>query len=321
MGATGFFAHELQKRTSDVDEALELVSSVYCPHSLSLGAHQRQINTHLRVVPTSSSMIVHLNYGAEVDIDAGNHTMFLMMRCAAGWGTVEQAGCKSHWGPGDILPVSMNRETRFHFSGEFEQISLRPDRERLQALCTQWTGQAMDEELQFSLAPFSPSLTKAWSGMLEWLMASAKQINPIAQQSLDDAMLSLLLAGHAHNYSPAMTASDAPPNSRLVRRFREVVDQSFEPHWSVAEVARQLKVSIRSLQAAVQRELDMTPGAYLRDARLLRVRRELERGGLGVTVAQSAYGHGFAHLGRFASQYQERFGERPSDTLRRATRH
>jgi transcriptional regulator GlxA family with amidase domain len=36
------------------------------------------------------------------------------------------------------------------------------------------------------------------------------------------------------------------------------------------------------------------------------------------TVTTVALGSGFAHLGRFARAYTERFGERPSDTLKRA---
>jgi AraC-like DNA-binding protein len=38
-----------------------------------------------------------------------------------------------------------------------------------------------------------------------------------------------------------------------------------------------------------------------------------------MTVAAVAHRWGFAHLGRFASAYRCRFGEPPSDTLRRAS--
>ena len=134
-GEWGQVAQPLQAHTADLDEALALVSSVYCSHRLQLAAQQRQVNTRLQVAPAYRSSLVSLAYGAEVAVDAGNFDgMFLVMKCVSGWGTVEQAGESRRWEKGDILPVSMNRPTRFHFNGEFEQISLRPDRERLQAL-------------------------------------------------------------------------------------------------------------------------------------------------------------------------------------------
>ncbi|MCJ1714922.1 helix-turn-helix transcriptional regulator [Curtobacterium sp. VKM Ac-2922] len=75
-------------------------------------------------------------------------------------------------------------------------------------------------------------------------------------------------------------------------------------------------LSIRGLQNAFSRDLDTTPTKYLRDLRLDGARRELEDGEASA-VAEVARDWQFNHLGRFASAYGERFGERPSETLRR----
>jgi AraC family transcriptional regulator, ethanolamine operon transcriptional activator len=49
------------------------------------------------------------------------------------------------------------------------------------------------------------------------------------------------------------------------------------------------------------------------------VRRALASGGAGVRLVKSvALAHGFWHLGNFARDYRERFGEAPSETLARA---
>ena len=45
------------------------------------------------------------------------------------------------------------------------------------------------------------------------------------------------------------------------------------------------------------------------------------RGGKGVTVSDIASRCGFPHLGRFSSQYRQRYGERPSQTLARSSIH
>jgi len=57
---------------------------------------------------------------------------------------------------------------------------------------------------------------------------------------------------------------------------------------------------------------------FLCRARLEEVRRQLESPKAGLSVTQIAMNHGFFHLGRFSKVYRESFGERPSDTLRRA---
>ena len=58
--------------------------------------------------------------------------------------------------------------------------------------------------------------------------------------------------------------------------------------------------------------------AYLRSVRLDSVRGELQAPGPGTTVAAVAHRWGFAHLGRFTAYYRRRYGESPSQTLRRS---
>jgi AraC family ethanolamine operon transcriptional activator len=52
--------------------------------------------------------------------------------------------------------------------------------------------------------------------------------------------------------------------------------------------------------------------------RLNAARRELTSGAPGSTVTGAAMRSGHLHLGRFAIEYREQFGESPSATLRRA---
>jgi AraC family ethanolamine operon transcriptional activator len=62
----------------------------------------------------------------------------------------------------------------------------------------------------------------------------------------------------------------------------------------------------------------MGPATYLRRVRLNGVRRALQqRSGVSTTVTDVALEFGFWHLGRFAEQYHELFGEAPHETLRR----
>ncbi len=85
-------------------------------------------------------------------------------------------------------------------------------------------------------------------------------------------------------------------------------------------LARFAGVPPRTLEAHFMRFLGMTPLGWVRQARLTHTRRALLASEGRVTVSEIAMSSGFSQLGRFAAQYCSRFGELPSETLRRIRR-
>lgn len=88
---------------------------------------------------------------------------------------------------------------------------------------------------------------------------------------------------------------------------------------SIEDVCEHLRASRRTVQNSFQSVAETTPLHYLRSMRLNAVRRDLlsmreSAGGVGTIAAE----WGFAHLGHFAAQYKQLFGESPSATRRRA---
>ncbi len=76
----------------------------------------------------------------------------------------------------------------------------------------------------------------------------------------------------------------------------------------------------RTLETHFMRFLRSAPMAWLRQARLSHARRTLLASDARATVSQVALDCGFTQLGRFAAAYCRRFGELPSETLRRIRR-
>jgi transcriptional regulator GlxA family with amidase domain len=56
---------------------------------------------------------------------------------------------------------------------------------------------------------------------------------------------------------------------------------------------------------------------YLRNARFQQAREALRRAPPETSVTDIAMTWGFSHMGRFSVEYRKRFGESPSDTLKR----
>jgi AraC-like DNA-binding protein len=109
----------------------------------------------------------------------------------------------------------------------------------------------------------------------------------------------------------------APGARRLALAVEYLHEHAHEPI-GVADVARAADLSVRGLQVALHRALDVSPTVLLRQIRLDRVHADLAVATPeATTVGAVARRWGFSHLGRFSAVYHERFGEHPSATLRR----
>jgi AraC-like DNA-binding protein len=83
---------------------------------------------------------------------------------------------------------------------------------------------------------------------------------------------------------------------------------------TAADIARAARVSIRAIQLAFRRHLDMTPMAYLRRVRISCAHADLcARDGSVTTIAAR---WGYARPSVFAAHYRAAYGVSPSHTLR-----
>lgn len=135
-----------------------------------------------------------------------------------------------------------------------------------------------------------------------------------ADQILDVAISHFARAPRPHS---------GPPNpeglGRIVARAREFIEANLDEPLPVDAIAAASYASRRTLFRAFVSVLGETPGHYVRRRRLHRIRHDLatwqER---ACTIAMIGNRWGMSELGRMAGWYRDLFGERPSETLRRA---
>jgi AraC-like DNA-binding protein len=155
-------------------------------------------------------------------------------------------------------------------------------------------------------------------GFADFEQAGPITRNPLTVASLEDFIVNELLLSHPHNYSDALygpTLSIAP---RDVKRAIDFIEANLPSPISLADVIGSAGVPGRTLFKHFADYKGMSPMQYLRTARLEKVREELLRGYADGTVADVAMAWGFSHLGRFSVEYRRRYGERPSQSLRRS---
>jgi AraC family ethanolamine operon transcriptional activator len=106
----------------------------------------------------------------------------------------------------------------------------------------------------------------------------------------------------------------------LVRRFERLVNEEGTEKRAIPELAQALGVARRTLEQVFRDYMGLSPARYVAILRLNVIRRKLlHASDESRCVAELAARYGVVHLGRFAAAYRQMFGERPSQTLRRAS--
>ncbi len=116
-------------------------------------------------------------------------------------------------------------------------------------------------------------------------------------------------------YSTASPQTDLPlpARSMLLRRAEDIMRSRLGARFGAIDLCGELGVSDRTLRLAFCERYGLGPMAYYKSLRLNAVRARL-KGASGVAVAAAARELGFHHLGNFAADYRQLFGDPPSET-------
>src|SRR3954470_431303 len=126
----------LRLRTADLDEAIDAVTQIYCPHAVHVQGGNRGLSSELAVTDAGPLRIVDLKYSAPVQIEACDFDgLMLMMSCTSGWARARQGSSEATWLRGQTLPMSPDTPSRLDFEADFAQRSVRIDLALLDELC------------------------------------------------------------------------------------------------------------------------------------------------------------------------------------------
>lgn len=128
----------------------------------------------------------------------------------------------------------------------------------------------------------------------------------------------LILAVHEARHT-SVSEAGSETYGRIVARADDVLRRRVDEPVYVAELCEALQVPERTLRRAFERTFAISPIRYLKLRRLGLVRRALCASDPAHTrVSDVASRYGFWEMGRFAGEYRRLFGEKPSETLRKA---
>jgi AraC family ethanolamine operon transcriptional activator len=139
------------------------------------------------------------------------------------------------------------------------------------------------------------------------------------EEELEHAMLHELLRLMTDPDCDRSQRSGSSTHSFIVEKCHRLAMAETIAVPSVIELCQRLHVSRRTVQNSFRSVAETTPLNYLRSVRLNGVRRSLTSTHPSeLSIGDAAARWGFFHLSHFAVEYQELFGELPSQTRRAA---
>jgi len=135
--------------------------------------------------------------------------------------------------------------------------------------------------------------------------------------NMEQSLIMSLLQGQPHNYSQLLSGSKTLGSPRQVRLVEDYLEAHAEEPVELVSLAKITGYSISTIYQSFKKYRGYTPMDFLKRFRLEKFRNDLLTASPEASVTRMAMDCGFMHLGRLSAVYRRRFGENPSDTLRR----
>ncbi len=275
---------------------------------------------HDRIGPVS---LDHVTFTMDLDADVGPADGLVFGQANAG--TVGfRTGHAEHWHTiGDpYLAAQPGRPRTSMIRGsDHDQLILDP---ALIARVAQTAPGRIQQPPKFTgYYPISTGAAQTWKATCAYIRDTLLALPGTGAYPLVAANAARLLAASALAVFPNNTLTDPTSQDRhdahtdTLRRAVAFIDEHAPEDITVADIASAAFVTIRAVQLAFRRHMDITPMGYLRQVRLGRAHHDLQSSTPdGDTVTAVAYRWGFSNPSHFGGLYRQAYGISPSHTLR-----
>lgn len=299
--------------SADLDEACERISTVMQPHKLRPMAGAGRGELYMDYLHFRGLGLGAIRLG-QVEVDVGEVDGYhLLICCRAG-----QARIRTSVGEIEInarrgVCLAPGEMFRGEFSEDCEQLVFRIDPKMLDVHAG---GRRTRLNPVFALD--NPRL-RPWVSTVNGILGDPSavrliQSNDRVAAGYEQLLIDLLLGGHERVEASAEAPTTIAPGS--VKRAESFIRSNFSLQIRLDDISEAAGIPTRTLLDAFRQFRGISPMRYLRDVRLDSVHGALN-GNPEANVSTLAMDAGFGHLGRFAAEYQARFGETPSQTRSR----
>jgi AraC-like DNA-binding protein len=300
--------------SQDVDETRERISRVMQPHKLMPAGPVRPHRSHMDMLRMPGIAIGTIAFGEKTIEVPPLDGYCLLIFCVSGRALLRSGGnevtATAHRG------IFVNDRESLHgqFSADCEQFFVRIDKKCLAAYSGR-RSPVLNRDVDLDDARLRPWLAALYNLAMDEQAVRLVRNDARFAATYGNLLIQLLVHGHGMIEERAETPGASP---RCVRRALAFMAAHVAEPIHLDNIAEAAGVPPRTLYEAFRRFRGVSPMRHLRHLRLDRVRHHLLDSGRERSVTAIALDAGFGHLGRFSQDYAERFGEKPSETLRRA---
>lgn len=309
----------------DWDEIAAWSGRVYMPYAVSPTGRAVRPKSTMHSAMLGRITVTRFAYGIPVHIrdwsqDAGNAVVLTTVGGRArhridGGGAVET-------GIGESFVVDCSRtDYVVDFDPEHLQFNLTIPHAVLEQVCLDGFGFVPGDALWRHKCGFGGS-GSSWLALMDYVVRSIAEApdrlaNDRVGHHLEQMVCVHLLDAWATRAGIDLSDAAHGLAPRVVRSAEHYMAERAASLPTMTEVARAVGASLRSLTGAFRKFRGYTPSQFLREQRLQGIRHGLRTATPGQTVAGIAAAWGYVNMGEFARAYRLRFGERPSEALRR----
>jgi AraC-like DNA-binding protein len=310
--------------TDDPAEAHAHARRMMADHRMRLTSRSARFAAEVHHARLGGVRLLHFTYNAPVRIWSAPLRDFATVHLPLSGGLeVDHNGARVSAHPGRGVVFSPCGDVAMDWTTGLRLLVIRIERETLEERLRALVPGPLREPLRFAPELDARTTGRALLGALASAHAALAGAGPegpppLLAAELERSIATALLVNQPHTYSEAMRTWPRQPAADVVDAALERAAATPGDPPTAAELADATGVSERTLHDAFHRRFGTSPIAYVRGLRMEAARRALQAAdpASGVTVARIALEHGFAHPGRFAVTYRERFGESPAATLR-----
>ncbi len=310
----------LELTSKDWDEIAEVNDQVYMPYQVRAAkAHAAPNSTH-HTCDIGSFSLSRFGYGTKVTLDQfdpefGRGIVMTTIQGKLLHCDVSETG----FGESFLIDTSQT-DYKVVASEDHLQLNLAFKHQFLEDLFERWRGYRADPKMWQQKFKFGGA-NSSWFALLEFasrVIAENPQevltgaIGKHLEEMLGLNMLNQWLTvsdGHFHERNSA-----AP---RIVRQAEEYMRAHARQAPTRTEIAEHVGVCLRTLSSAFRDFRGTSPIEYLREIRLQGVRQDLLQSDPTIKINHIVSQWGYANFSSFSQAYRLRFGETPSETLKR----
>ncbi|MCF8474047.1 MAG: AraC family transcriptional regulator [Emcibacter sp.] len=310
-------------QTSDADEARELVSKVYCDHTLK-PSHSGPLDACHNRARLSSMSVNYMQYGTDICVEPGYLGRFFLFQLPIEGAAriitgnkdfITTAGMSSAINPTDY--------TKMQWNDDCKKLLVQVRAEAMEMRLSRLLMRPVEKPILFDpcITTNNKQATEWWQQIQHLVNDLDNGMNPWRShhilEDMERNLLTNLLYSFNHNYSDALLAQEIQVAPKHVRQAENYIHEHLKDPLSIDDLVEVTGVSQRSIFEGFKNFRGTTPMKYILQLRLEKVRKELQKSGSDRTVTDIALKWGFNQLGRFAVSYKKIYGESPSETLKK----